>query len=241
MNQAAGCDTIIELLAVEALEGLSGQLLQAVESHCAGCTDCAARRAGYRRVAELLVFSLPETPARPELRERLRLAIALRQRRRSRPWGRRAALAAGFAVAVALGAAGALLIREATTTTDAGGNDDTALQTAADARRFPLLALAPAGAARAEIVIDPDTGAALVYLSGLPALAGDTVYQFWFILSDDTTVSADVWRPEPGYDAVYLVTLPRPLAQVKGAWLTVEPAGGSPWPTGPDLFVGRFE
>src|SRR6185295_7294705 len=99
-------DTVLELLAIESIEG-PGEHEETLEEHCATCSSCTAVRDEYARVASMLVYGLPHTPAGPELRERLRLRVALTPAGKVPRW-RRWPVIAGSGIAAALLVGGAV-------------------------------------------------------------------------------------------------------------------------------------
>ncbi|MGI8925804.1 MAG: anti-sigma factor domain-containing protein [Tepidiformaceae bacterium] len=243
---APACDEVAALLAIEALEGPDGGSSRLVAEHCSACAQCAALRDGYGDVAAMLVFGLPETPAAPEVRERLRLRLAVSKRRQLRRrlpgWPRTAALAAGFAFAFALGAAGATLLGGGDGDGDAADAEgEPFLASATEAQRWELRAQPAANGASGELFIDPASAGAVAYFRDLPALPQGMVYQFWFVRADGSSVNGHLFRPDARSEAVHLVALPEPFVRLGGVWLTMEPEGGSPRPTGPNLFVLRFQ
>src|SRR5690606_38557597 len=97
------CDEVRDILAVQALEGHLARPDERVEAHCRDCEDCQAARRDYEDITGLLAFGLPEAPASPAARERLRARIASSRTKRRRRWTWPAAVAAACALSLALG------------------------------------------------------------------------------------------------------------------------------------------
>ena len=66
-------------------------------------------------------------------------------------------------------------------------------------------------------------------LQGLPALAEDRVYQLWLVRPDGNRDTGALFRSSGDI----LVTAPQAFSSYVRFGVTVEPAGGSPSPTGP--------
>jgi anti-sigma-K factor RskA len=88
------------------------------------------------------------------------------------------------------------------------------------------------------VLVDPATGAAAALLAGLdPALAG-RVYELWTIRGSEAPEPAGLLTVAPDGTAWTRVErLSRPDAVTAFA-VSIEPAGGSPSPTGPIVLVG---
>jgi hypothetical protein len=71
----------------------------------------------------------------------------------------------------------------------------------------------------------------LVYVSNLPKLPADKVYQLWFVPKSGPPVSATVFNTEANGSRETEVPLPPGLPDLKAAAVTIEPAPGVPQPT----------
>ena len=110
-----------------------------------------------------------------------------------------------------------------------------AIVAASDAVRVDLKGQAPAPAAAGRVYWSRSRGVTFT-ASNLPPVAAGRVYQLWFVTAG-SPVSAGLIAPDAGgsSDAV----LPSPAGVEPTAFaLTIEPAGGSPGPTGAMLLVG---
>lgn len=115
------------------------------------------------------------------------------------------------------------------------------VQEAQDAAPFRTVRLAGtenASGATGVIIISEDGEHGALIVQELPQLSEEQEYQLW--LSDDGeradggTFSVD----EDGYDSHY-VSSPQPLDEYDTFGVTIEPAGGSPGPTGPQVLGNR--
>lgn len=232
------CDTILELLAIESIEG-PGDQAKALEEHCATCSSCMAAREEYGQVASMLVYGLPHTPAGPELRERLRLRVALTPAGKVSRWRR-------WPVIAGSGIAAALLVGGAVAFWNAGGNEENygGVQPAntQDHAQWYQLAAAEAGpGAGGGITIDPHAGSAMLSLKGLPTLGPGQVYEFWFLLHDGTRLPVYRFYPQADGSLVYTLPLPDGAQTLGGVWVTLETEGEWDSGPGPNVLIARFQ
>ena len=107
-------------------------------------------------------------------------------------------------------------------------------QDAAPFRTVRLAGTENADAATGVIIISEDGAHGALIVQELPQLSEEQAYQLWLIddgeRADGGTFSVD----EDGYDSHY-VSSPRPLGEYEAFGVTIEPAGGSPGPTGPQV------
>jgi len=225
------CDEVRDILAVQALEGHLAERDERVEAHCRECEGCKAARSDYEDITGLLAFGLPDAPASPAARERLRARIAASRAKRPRrlPWA--AAVAAACALSLALGVViGAVFWR--------GGDDDPRLEPAPSARVVLERASDDSnGNAWAEVLVNSQSRVATLLAYDLPALPPGSVYQFWFVLPGGERVSAGVLTPDEQGRAQQVATLPTDWPEISGMCITREPAPGSQEPQGPYVLV----
>lgn len=88
------------------------------------------------------------------------------------------------------------------------------------------------------VVVDASTGEGAIVLAGLPPLAPDRAYELWTIRGDGPPEPTGVFTVEAGGAvAARTPAIPRP-DEVTAFALSIEPAGGSPSPTGPIVLIG---
>jgi anti-sigma-K factor RskA len=92
------------------------------------------------------------------------------------------------------------------------------------------------GRGSGRVVVDPATGEAAVVLAGLDALPAGRVYELWAIRGERAPEPAGL-LPAAAPIATRGTRLERP-GEVTAFAVSVEPAGGSPTPTGPIVLVG---
>jgi anti-sigma-K factor RskA len=89
------------------------------------------------------------------------------------------------------------------------------------------------------VVISSDGEYGAVIVENLPPLPTEKQYQLWLIEKDQRTSGAVFSVSDEGYQSVQ-VEAPQPLEDYDGCGITVEPAGGSPGPTGERVLAGNF-
>jgi anti-sigma-K factor RskA len=93
--------------------------------------------------------------------------------------------------------------------------------------------------ATGHVYIDPDGGRVAVVASDLPQLDANHTYQAW-LNHDGVRTSVGTFRPFESSNSVLIGSLPRSLSYYQSLGVTIEPAAGSPHPTGPNVMLGSF-
>lgn len=232
---------IHHLSAAYALDALDERERMAFEAHYPSCEVCRADVLDFRATLAHLATAT-STPAPAAMKERVMAEIAQtrqlspllpakvselaeRRRRRQRTVG--GFLAAAAAVVALVG--GVIAFR--------GGTDQPAYSRALsevmaepDARLVTLDAAASAGSVK---VAWSSTGdRAVLFGDGLPAAPAGSAYELWLIGADGPVPMKVLQRADDGELRAVVSIDAEPQA-----WgVTIEPAGGSPAPTGPILF-----
>jgi anti-sigma-K factor RskA len=89
------------------------------------------------------------------------------------------------------------------------------------------------------MVISADGLYGTLVVDDLPLLNENQQYQLWLI-QDGTRVSGGVFSVDTEGYASFVVSSPKPLTGYSSFDVTVEPAGGSPSPTGESVLGGEF-
>lgn len=261
------CDEVRELVPLLALDALDVDERDVVEDHLSGCAACAEELAGYLETAAVLALALPQSEPAPGLKGRV-LAEASRARlvpnAGERPATRRPGAgrfrlrisAAGLVAAVALMvAAGSttwafslqqqLEVQEArlATLSERAQNYQrvTAVLQAADTQIRVLQGTNNAPQAFGRVYIDPETSEGMLMVRNLPPLPQDRHYQLWVTGADGIRQSAGIltWTDKAG-NGYTLIKCPETLARWQSFGVTMEPAGGSPAPTGSRMLGGSI-
>lgn len=77
-------------------------------------------------------------------------------------------------------------------------------------------------------------------VSGLPVAPEDKTYQFWLVRQDGAVESGGLFQVDDQGEAYLPVDAPSPWSDYETMWVTEEPQGGSPEPTGDWLLDGDF-
>lgn len=237
---------LLDLIPAYALDALDPEERASVEALLAADEDARHLLAEYRQVAELLVFAAPGQPAPAHLTEDLRRRLAARRgrsslARRHRRWGRALLLVA----ALLLLAVGAILVLTRPVTPPNPAERYATLAAQENALRIPLVPGEGQEQVSGELVAAPDGRQAVIQVVNLPPLGPDQTFQLWVRPVEGDVYSGGLFRAE-GSPEMYIV-LPlgeQPLQRFAGFGVSIEPAGGSPYPdrpTGPRVFAVQLD
>jgi anti-sigma-K factor RskA len=91
------------------------------------------------------------------------------------------------------------------------------------------------------ILVDVERNAAVILAWDMPKLDPTQTYQIWLITPDGKRTSGGVFNADTVSPFTSSpVSVPDSLAQYSGLGVTIEPAGGSPQPTGDRVFKIDF-
>ena len=257
------CEELAGLLPACALGALDDAEQALVRAHVPTCAACRGQLASYYGVASAL--ALAAAPASPAtgLRDRILRGAGLQPRRSPlTTWLERwrlprpgsfglARLSPAFAAVALLLAVGAGVqsVRlQAELGRQVAVNRSLADQAAAQEQLTNSL-LGPglvvraikstdaASAAEAYLYLNPTGQHAYIWASGLPAAPEGKAYQLWLI-QDGRRTSGGLFVPGPDGVGHLAVFAPEPLSSYQAVGITVEPAAGSPGPTGPRVLGG---
>jgi anti-sigma-K factor RskA len=96
---------------------------------------------------------------------------------------------------------------------------------------IPLAGTETAPQATGLIVISADGEHGTLVADGLATLGQDQQYQLWLIKDGERTSGGVFSVNQEGYGSLW-VESPQPLSSYSAFGITIEPAGGSPGPTG---------
>ena len=216
-----------------------------VREHLAGCASCRAELASYRDVTGRMAAALPDRAPPAGLESRIMQKIAAARHGASRPPDRHAHRAAAgsrrgpwpvlTAIAamcvIALGA-GNLLQWQGVL----------APRAHAPQPRLTTALLSGVGDARnayGTVVLDPMDNKGVLAVAGLRGLDKGHQYQLWLI-KDGERRSGGVFSPDAeGYGSM-LLTVPRDFKDFRSFTVSVEPRGGSEWPTSSPVLRGSL-
>ncbi|MGZ9221828.1 MAG: anti-sigma factor [Anaerolineales bacterium] len=230
---------VLDLLPAYALGSLEADEADRVEEHLLSCWICRAESNTFQDVVEQLSFAAPAEVPSPGLRDRLLQRVeSVRPQSRlpaqatRRPWLERLLPAWGLAslgLILALAAFNVLLwqrLNQLEFITSSGGM-----------RAIPLSAVNAASDATGFIIVSGDGGNGALVVDGLPPLDADRQYQLWLIRDGERTSGAVFSTDEESYGGTR-ISVAGSLLEYSAVGITIEPAGGSPQPTGLKVLGG---
>ena len=249
-------DDLLDLYALGALEPAEASN---VECHLEGCPACRAAFGQSRWVVEHLAWTPDQQEPPPELWTKVRRRIESLQRagreeaparagRSRRGWllGGRVRPLQGLALAglllIFVLAGWNLTLQRRLEDLAAEVREQqqvAAMLSAPDARVVPMVSQPAAPMARGSLVIDPQASGAYLVAQGLPSLPADKAYQLWLTAGEART-SAAVFRVDEYGSATLLVRSEKPMRTYTGCGITIEPAAGSPRPTGDRVLRAQY-
>lgn len=243
------------LLEAYALYALSPEEEAVVEEYLAAYPDASDDVMMLQEAAAMIPYSVPTQTPSPQLRLRLMadvyqeaLADAGEQPRSPRPASFAAArarrqrsvfwpFAAVILLALTVGFGG----WAAALNHNLGGKErviatqSSAIAAAGMAK--PIAGTTPNAPARGELLRLANDQAAVLTISGLPALANGTVYEVWFI-AGAAPVGAGLFSPNP--DGSWSGLVRGDVTNAQAIAISVEPTGGSAAPTGDIVAKGSL-
>jgi anti-sigma-K factor RskA len=232
-----------ELLSAYALGCLDQEDEILVSEHLVNCAACRAELKSYQTVVDQLAWAAPAAvpPARlkQRLMERIQPARPLRAAEPRPSWWEQL-MGLWQRVAPAWGVVSLLLILALAVGNLMSRQQVDEHKTLPGGMRVVSLAgteVVPA--ATGMLVISGDGEYGTLVVDGLPALDEAQQYQLWLI-KDGQRTSGGVFSVNPeGYGTLW-ISSPGPLSSYPSFGITIEPAGGSPGPTGAKVLGGSL-
>jgi anti-sigma-K factor RskA len=225
---------ILELLPAYALGSLTTEETARVEEHLPRCRECREELASWREVTGSLAFGVEQRTPSAGLEARVMARLSARRRPRMIPavlQFRHPVLAAVASVLIVVLAAGniAFWVRQSQPRTSVSSSLITVFLTGtSDARD-----------AYGTIVIDRDDNHGIMAVRGLQPLDPSRTYQLWLVRGGERR-SGGVFSVNPdGYGSLQ-VSVPVDFRGFTGFGISIEPAPGSPTPTGLRVMKGSI-
>ncbi|HFD39493.1 MAG TPA: hypothetical protein ENJ31_06555 [Anaerolineae bacterium] len=235
---------VTDLLAAYALGSLDAEEAAQVAGHLSDCPLCRAELAAFEAVADHLALAAPEATPPPALKRRILGQIQTPRRepvgQPRRTWWQR--LADRFpGVSPAWGAV-SLVLAALLILSNVWWWQRTSRRPTEGPGKMQIVALVGTEAApeaEGTLVISEDGEYGALVVDGLPPLDAAHQYQLWLI-HDEQRTSGGVFSVNPeGYGTLW-ISSPDPLSSYSAFGITVEPAGGSPGPTGDKVLGGSL-
>jgi anti-sigma factor RsiW len=236
---------VSDLLPAYVLDCLDETEISAVSEHLALCPRCQAELQAYRAVADQLALAAPEAEPPPDLKVQLMARLAPPSLARptapshsglwswlnSSGWVGFSWGAASLILIIVLGISSLLLwqqLGQLESTSRPGGM-----------RAIPLTGTGPAPQANGFIIIGADGQNGALVVDKLPPLQPEQQYQLWLIREGQWTSGAVFSVDETGYGGTR-IRAPLSLFEYSDFDIRVEPAEGSPTPTGVKVLGGSL-
>ncbi len=235
-----------EKIPAYALGALDVDEIKTLETHLQTCAACQADLAAYSTVRDNLAMVIP--PHTPPAGLRRRLQSRLPASRKTHGWRPawspgQIALGVALVLLVALNLSSLLQMRTIQQQQDQLTRHIQTDQIALAMLAYPGVQTLPiqAGSIAGTLLLDKDRNVAVLIAWNLPRLPENQTYQAWFSDAQGDRISAAVFQPDPSlpFTSVSIIS-PNELTNFNSLGVTVEPAGGSPHPTGPRIFKVDF-
>jgi anti-sigma-K factor RskA len=233
-------------IAAYALGALDRDETRALEAHLRTCDICGAELTSFRTVSERLPMSVAPQPPAARLRRQIQghLPSGSSPRPARLGWSfNRVAVGIALVLLAALNVASFAQLRNLR-----DGYDRIRGQQKTDQAAVAMLAYAGTqfipihqGNIAGTLLLNESRDSAVLIVWNLPPLNGDQTYQAWLIDAQGDRTSAGIFRPDA--ELAYVskgIFSPGGLSGFTGIGVTVEPAGGSPQPTGERIFKVDF-
>ena len=225
---------VFDLLPGFALDCLDADELILVSEHLPGCPECQAELQAYQAAIEQLASIIPLTSPPDALKQRLEARIhPASAPTLSRSFGQsfwQWAIPATSVLLILLLTVGLSYLWQRVNQLEFALNQ-------AHLRTINLTGTEIAPYATGLIVLSLDGTHGTLVVDRLPALDEGHQYQLWLV-EDDQRASGGIFSvSQHGYGSVW-VSSPEPLASYSTFGISIEPAGGSPDPTGDKVMGG---
>jgi anti-sigma-K factor RskA len=234
----------LDLIPAYALGCLDKAELVDIEEHLAVCESCRQELKAYQKLADQLPFALAQTTPPPTVKDKLMERLAARKADRKdsaaeKPaswWERLSASLQSRAPAWAL--ASLVIVLLLVSSNLYLWRQVSQLKPG----ELPMIALQSSGVApraAGTIVVSRDGARGALVVDGLKSLGASQQYQLWLIKGGLRT-NGGVFSVDEGGYATFYVESPKPLSSYDSIGVTIEPAGGSPAPTGDKVLGGKL-
>jgi anti-sigma-K factor RskA len=226
---------VLDLLSAYALGSLDSEETRRVEQHLLSCLICRDESNTLQGFAEQLSFAAPVAVPSPDLKDRLmqRIQVARPPQHQvtKRPWRERFLPLWGLAslcLVVVLAGLNLFLWQRLAPPTVASRSG---------MRTAPLSPPNQVSEATGYVLVSEDGDSGALVVDGLPPLEDGRQYQLWLIRDGQITNGAIFSTDEKSYGTAR-IRASESLLEYSAVDITIEPAGGSPQPTGRKVLGG---
>ena len=235
---------VMDLIPGYALDCLNEEEKQQVAEHLSQCSSCQKELDSYQRIVDQLQEAVPPAEPPPELKHKILLGVQLKRTPEKadeakpawqRFWTRLQSGApvwayASFALVVILAASNIWMMQRV-------NRLETTSQ--AEFRLVSLTGTDKAPNSTGLLVMGHDGNMGTLVVDSLPTLDETQQYQLWLIKDGQRTSGGVFSVSKDGYGAL-AISAPQPLKDFAAFGITIEPAGGSPGPTGDKVMGGKL-
>ena len=232
---------VLDLIPAYCLGSLEADEARRVQEHLLSCWICRNESTAFEDVAGQLSFAVPAAEPSPDLKDRLMHGVRSARPQEhvapsspSRPFWERLFPAWGLVSLVlilALAASSFFLWGKV--------NQLASMTTPGGMRAVTLTPPDENSPATGFVVISADGDDGALVVDGLPPLPEGQQYQLWLIRDGQRTSGAVFSTDENSYGGTR-IRAPRSLLDYSAVGVSVEPAGGSDHPTGPQVLAGTL-
>lgn len=237
----------MELLPAYVLGALDPGERQAVEQALSAVPDAQALLAQYEPGMASLAALAPLRMAPEHLQADLAARLAGRRqalrRQAVRPWRAPRVLLAAAALVIVIvgGVIAALLLSDGAPQADGARTLYAELAALDGALRYTVVPGDVKPDVSGELIASPDGERAVIRVEALPALSDANIFQLWLVDDAGVRTSGGLFGQARGEAETYIeIPLTAPFETYQGFGVSLEPAGGSPYPdrpTGPRVFA----
>ena len=228
---------VVDLMPAYALDCLDGDEAVRVYEHLAVCADCRAELRSYQAVADQLALAVPDADPPADLKRLLMKRAqsahpTLTSQPRTSWWEQVTKLLQRNAPVwglVSLLLIVALLISNLWLWGQLG-RPQSAIEPGV-LRTIDLTGTDVSPQSTGLLVVSVDGEHGTLVVDGLAPLSQEQQYQLWLIQDGQRTSGGVFSVSEEGYGSLW-ISSPEPLSSYSSFGITIEPAGGSPGPTG---------
>jgi anti-sigma-K factor RskA len=233
---------VLDFIPAYALSCLDEDEAAQVSDHLKRCQDCQVELRAFQAVVDQLPLAIPQAEPSPKVKQMLlkRVEQDLTPEKQPSAWDRLRHVFKSVSPAwglASLAIVAVLLISNLALWRQFNQLRSNPAATALRVVNLEGTQFSPG--ASGMIVMSRNGEYGTLVVDHLPTLSAQQQYQLWLI-QDGKRTSGGVFSVSPEGYASLVVTSPRPLDDYSAFGITIEPAGGSPGPTGEKVLGGNL-